>query len=72
VVEVAPDEGSAWKRFVGRHWGVFVIFVVACVLAIAGAVYVLWWFVGNAQSTGLVPVTPSLWTMESLVKFIHS
>ncbi len=46
------------------------IFVVAGILAFAGAVYVFLWFVGNAQSTGLVPRTLGLWTMANLVNFI--
>lgn len=53
-----------------KHWGVVAVFVVACALAFAGAVYVFWWFVGNAQSTGMVPSRLGLWTMGNLVTFI--
>lgn len=53
-----------------KHWKVVAIFVVACALALAGAVYVFLWFVKNAQSTGLVPVTLGLWTMANCVTFI--
>src|SRR5205807_3277461 len=44
--------------------------LVAGILAVASAVYVFLWFVGNAQSTGLVPRTLGLWTMGNLVSFI--
>ncbi len=46
------------------------VFAVAGILAFAGAVYVFLWFVGNAQSTGLVPRTLGLWTTANLVSFI--
>ncbi len=67
---VGIDEGSDWKRFMSKHWGIVALFVVAAILAVAGAVYVFLWFVGNAQSTGFVPKTLGLWTMANLVNFI--
>lgn len=53
-----------------RHWNAVAIFVVAGALAVAGAVYVFLWFVGSAQSSGMVPRTLGLWTMANLVTFI--
>src|SRR5437016_8622298 len=53
-----------------KHWRTVATFVVAGILAVASAVYVFLWFVGNAQSTGLVPRTLGLWTMGNLVSFI--
>ncbi len=67
---VGLDEGSEWKRFMRKHWSIVAVFAVAIILAFAGAVYVFLWFVGNAQSTGLVPRTLGLWTMANLVDFI--
>src|SRR5713226_4773013 len=64
------DVDSDWKRFMGKHWRTVATFVVAAILAVASAVYVFLWFVGNAQSTGLVPRTLGLWTMANLVSFI--
>jgi hypothetical protein len=65
-VEKSPD----WKKFIRKHWTIAAIFVVAVILAIAGAVYVFWWFTGNAQTVGLVPSTLNLWTMNNVVMFI--
>jgi hypothetical protein len=65
-VENNPD----WKEFIRKHWTIVAIFVVAVILAIAGAVYVFWWFTGNAQTVGLVPSTLNLWTMNNVVMFI--
>src|SRR5438105_14068162 len=53
-----------------KHWRTVATFVVAGILAVASAVYVFLWFVGNAQSTGVVPRTLGLWTMGNLVSFI--
>ena len=64
------DVGSDWKRFMGKHWRTVATFVVAAILAVGSAVYVFLWFVGDAQSTGLVPRTLGLWTMANLVSFI--
>jgi hypothetical protein len=64
------DVDSDWKRFIRKHWRTVATFVVAAILAVAGAVYVFLWFVGDAQSTGLVPRTLGLWTMANLVNFI--
>ena len=63
-------EGSEWKGFMRKHWTMVAVFVAAGILAFVGAVYVFWWFAGNAQSTGLVPRTLNLWTMANLVNFI--
>ena len=62
--------GADWKLFLRRHWKVAAVFVAACVLAFIGAIVVFLWFVGNAQSTGLVPSALSLWSMGHLVTFI--
>jgi len=68
--EIEVEKGSAWTMFLRKHWSIFAIFVVSAVLAFVGAVYVFVWFVGNAQSTGLVPAVLNLWTMGNLVSFI--
>jgi len=59
-----------WKKFLGRHWRMAVIAVIGIILAVAGAVLVYLWFVGEAQSSGLVPETLDLWTMGYLITFV--
>ena len=66
----SENSSDAWKQFLRRHWNVLALFVVAVVLASVGAVYVFLWFVGDAQSTGLVPRTLGVWTMGNLVTFV--
>jgi hypothetical protein len=66
--EAAQEAG--WRRFIRKHWAMFAVFVVAAVLAVAGAVYVFVWFTGNAQATELVPSSLGMWSMNNLVMFI--
>jgi hypothetical protein len=63
-------DGSEWKSFVRKHWSILAVFAAGAVLAFVGAVYVFWWFAGNAQSTGLVPKILRFWTMADLISFI--
>jgi hypothetical protein len=69
--ETGSENGSeSWKKFLRKHWNMVALFVVAVILASVGAIYVFLWFVGDAQSTGMVPATLGLWTMGHLVTFI--
>jgi hypothetical protein len=69
--ETESESGSnGWKRFLRKHWNILVLFVVGVILAFIGAILVYLWFVGDAQSTGLVPSTLGLWTMGHLVSFL--
>jgi len=69
--ETGSENGSeVWKKFLRKHWNMLALFVVAVILASVGAVFVFLWFVGDAQSTGMVPRTLGLWTMGNLVAFI--
>jgi hypothetical protein len=64
------SESDSFWSFLRRHTGAFVLFIVAAVIAAIWAVYVFWWFTGNAQSTGLVPSSLGQWTMGNLVNFV--
>lgn len=69
VTMVEPDE-KIWKVFFRTHWKMFALFVAGAIAAVIGAVLVFVWFVGNAQSTGLVPLTLDVWTMAHLITFL--
>src|SRR2546425_1627132 len=47
-----------------------VLFAAGAILVSTGAILVALWFVGDAQSTGLVPRTLGQWTMGSVVGFL--
>jgi hypothetical protein len=69
--ETESENGSeGWKKFLRKHLNMVALFIIAVILASVGAVYVFLWFVGNAQSTGLVPATLAPWAMRHLVTFI--
>lgn len=61
---------KGWKAFLRKHWKIAALFVVGAVLALVGSILVFLWFVGDAQSTGMVPTTLGLWTMGNVVTFI--
>ncbi len=68
--EIEVEKASDGKKFIRKHWRTVAVFVVAGILAFIGAVYVFLWFVGNAQSSGLVPSSLGLWSMGNVVSFI--
>jgi len=68
--ENSTEIPEVWKKFLRKHWNMLVVFVVGAILASIGAVLVFLWFLGDAQSTGLVPMTLDLWTMGYMVTFL--
>ena len=68
--QVEAKANSGWNAFMRKHWAAFAVFIFAALLAAVDAVYVFVWFVGNAQSTGLVPASIGLWSMANVVFFI--
>lgn len=68
--EIEVEKASDGKKFMRKHWNMVAVFVTAAILAFIGAVSVLLWFAGNAQSTDLVPATLNMWTMGNVVSFI--
>jgi len=70
TILTGENNNSDWMRFIKKHSVIFAVFIIAIILAIVGAVYVFWWFSGNAQSAGLVPSSLGLWSMATLVSYI--
>jgi hypothetical protein len=68
--QTGVEKGSDWKKFMRKHWQMVSAFAVAGLLVFIGAIYVFLWFTGDAQTTGLVPSTLSLWTLGNIVSFI--
>ena len=66
----SENRREIWRRFLSKHWKVLVLVVIGAILLATDAILVLVWFVGNAQSTGLVPETLAPWTMGNIVTFI--
>jgi len=71
MIETESISGEKiWKKFLRNHWKMLVIFIVAAIVVVAGAILVFLWFTGNAQTTGLIPTTLGLWAMGHVVSFI--
>jgi hypothetical protein len=69
--ETGAESGSVgWRKFLKKHSAMFALFVVAVVSVVVWAVYIFLWFVGDAQSIGMVPSTLGSWTMGHCVTFI--
>jgi drug/metabolite transporter superfamily protein YnfA len=70
MTELESEQGEKiWKKFIRRQLKMLVLFIIAAIIAVIGAVLVFLWFVGDAQATSLVPGTLNLWTMGHLVTF---
>jgi hypothetical protein len=70
MTEVEVKKSSDWKKFLRKHGNVAAIFIAAGILVAIGAIYVFLWFVGQAQTTGLVPSSLGSWSMGNTVMFI--
>jgi hypothetical protein len=63
-------DSNEWKEFLKKHWNMLVYWIIAAIFAIIGGIFVYLWFVGEAQSTNMVPMTLGEWTMGHMVTFI--
>jgi hypothetical protein len=63
------DSGN-WREFLKQHWNMVAYWIIAAIVAAIGVVLVFVWFVGNAQSTNMVPTTLGQWTMAHLITFL--
>ena len=63
-------KNDSWKKFLTHHWNMLISWIIAAIIAAIGAVLVYSWFVGDAQSTNLVPAVLGQWSMGYIVTFI--
>lgn len=63
-------DSNEFKEFLKKHWNMLVYWIIAAIFAIIGGILVYLWFVGDAQSTNMVPMTLGQWTMGHMVTFI--
>ena len=61
---------DGWNKFLRNHWNMLVFWIIAAIFAAIGAILVYLWFVGDAQSTNMVPMTLGQWSMGNIVTFI--
>ncbi|DAC73010.1 MAG TPA: hypothetical protein DSN98_02470 [Thermoplasmata archaeon] len=66
----SENDEKVWKKFLRKHWGIVIVFIIGAIVVVAGALYVFLWFVNDAQTAGLVPTTLGLWATNHLVWFL--
>jgi len=59
-----------WIQFLRNHWKMVGLCVIGAIVAVIGAILVFLWFVGEAQSIGLVPGILNLWAMGHIIPFV--
>lgn len=64
------NDSKLWKKFLKNHWNMLAFWIIAGIVAVVGAILVYLWFVGEAQSTNMVPTILGLWSMEHLITFL--
>ena len=63
------SDGEFWKRKIQKHWKVFTIFIIGCVVAIAGAILVLFWFIDTSPIGAMGTATIGEWTLAWIWEF---
>lgn len=66
----AENDTGSWRKFLKKHWNMLAYWITAAIIAAISAVLVYLWFVAEAQSTNMVPMTLGQWTMAHLITFI--
>lgn len=64
------NEEKIWMKFMRKRWKAFAMCVATVIAAIIGIILVFLWFVGHAQSTGLVPALLGSWSMGYFITFL--
>ena len=67
---MVDDSEKIWIEFLKKHWQMFVVWVVAAILAFIGVIYVYLWHVAESQASGMVPETLGLWAMGHVITFL--
>ena len=67
---MGEQSNKVWKKFLRKHWKEFSLFVAIGVILFIAAIYVLLWFVGEAQTMGMVPMLLGQWSMGTFITFL--
>jgi hypothetical protein len=68
-VEINCDK-DFWPSFITRHWKAFIVFVVGCIAALAGAVLVLFWFMETSTIGAMGTATIGEWSVAMIWFFL--
>lgn len=59
-----------WSMFIKRHWKAFSVFVIGCIVALAGAIMVFFWFMETSSIGSMGSVTIGEWTLAWMWLFL--
>ncbi len=68
--ENESEKDKVRRRFIRKHWKATILFVAGAILVMVWAILVFLWVAGNAQATGMVPLSLGQWAMGTLVTFL--
>ena len=66
-VKCSSDE--FWLRQIRKHWKAFIVFIIGCVFALAGAIYVLFWYIESTSIGTYGTATIGEWTIAWIWEF---
>ena len=58
-----------WERKIIEHWQAFVIFLIGCITALAGAIWVLFWFIETSSVGNMGAATIGEWSIAWIWEF---
>ena len=61
---------NGWKKFIKNHWNMVIFWIIIGVIAAIGAVFIYLWFVGDAQSSNMVPTALGDWSLGHIIVFM--
>ena len=67
--KVNYSDGEFWKRKIKEHWKVFTVSIIGCVVAIVGALLVLFWFIETSPIGAMGTATIGEWTLAWIWEF---
>jgi hypothetical protein len=59
-----------WKYSLKKHWKVYALFIVGCIVAFIGCILVLMWFMGYQAIGGNGTWNIGLWSIKSFIGFM--
>jgi len=68
--EMMDCSNDFWSKKITQHWKAFIVFVIGCIIALAGAVLVLFWFIETSEFGAMGTATIGEWSLAWIWGFI--
>ena len=63
LMEETVSSEEFWPRKIKQHWKAFIVFIIGCICAAAGAVLVLFWFIETSSIGAMGTATFGEWSL---------